>query len=82
MSCEAQLIALFTSATAAIERGVPQSFQHEGHTYSLRVPYLGGLLEIYQTPSDSTPSFASVFDTKNPMGHEPPPQDTAPQRGR
>lgn len=80
MSGEAALIALLTSAATAIERGIPETFLHEGRTYHLCVPYIKGLLEIYAKSSDSTPRFASVFDTKSPMGHQPPPLNTAPQR--
>lgn len=62
---------LLDSARAALERGIPARFDHEGKTYFLRVSVGLARLMIFDTPTEYEPLICSMSGSHEEFGHEP-----------
>ena len=62
---------LLGSARAALERGIPARFDHEGKTYFLRVSIGLARLMVFDSPTAFKPLAMSLSTSPNEFGHTP-----------
>lgn len=63
--------ALLDSARAALERGIPARFEHEGRTYWLRVSVGLARLEVFDCPTAFKPLALALSGSVEEFGHTP-----------
>ena len=62
---------LLDSARAALERGIPARFDHEGKTYFLRVSVGLARLAVFDTPTAFEPLALAISGSVEEFGHRP-----------
>lgn len=62
---------LLDSARAALERGIPARFDHEGKTYFLRVSVGLARLMVFDTPTAFEPLALAISGSVEEFGHTP-----------
>ena len=62
---------LLDSARAALERGIPARFDHEGKTYFLRVSVGLARLMVFDTPTAFEPLACAMSGSVEEFGHTP-----------
>lgn len=62
---------LLESARAALERGIPARFDHEGKTYFLRVSVGLARLMVFDTPTAFEPLALAISGSVEEFGHTP-----------
>ena len=65
------LSALLDSARHALEKSIPESFEHEGRTYWLRVAVPMARMIIFDTPTTFSPMAFALSGSAQEFGHEP-----------
>lgn len=62
---------LFDSATAALGKAVPATFEHEGRTYYLRVSFGLVRVMVFETATAPDPMTFAVASSHSEFGHQP-----------
>ena len=65
------LEALAAGAISTMQQGVPTQFEHSGRMYWARLVVVGGLLEIYDSPTATKPLTMGMLGAVEVLGHTP-----------
>lgn len=65
------LSAMLDSARTALEQSIPNTFEHEGRTYWLRVAVPVARMIVFDTPTTCEPMAFALSGSDQEFGHEP-----------
>lgn len=65
------LAAMLDSARTALEKSIPNTFEHEGRTYWLRVAVPVARMIVFDTPTTCEPMAFALSGSEQEFGHEP-----------